>query len=165
MRIEIAKTDKDIRAVAELATVIWHEHFASILSPGQIDYMVKKYQSYPAIKAAIENDGYRYYMAYDGDDLCGYLGIHDEGGGVIFISKVYVRADKRKKGIATELLSRLEIDYPAAKKWYLTVNRHNDGPIAVYEKRGFHKARTQVADIGNGYVMDDYVMEKDFISL
>lgn len=164
MKIEIAKTDKDIRAIAELATVIWHEHFASILSLEQIDYMVGKYQSYPAIKAAVENDGYRYYMAYDKEELSGYLGIHEEGEGVIFISKVYVRSDKRKMGIATELLKRLEADYPAAKKWYLTVNRHNDGPIAVYEKRGFRKTRTQVADIGNGFVMDDYIMEKDLIS-
>ena len=161
MRIEIVRTDEDIQSVAALAAVIWHEHFITILSPEQIDYMVEKFQSYAAIKAAIENDGYRYYMAFDGDELCGYLGIHDEYGGTIFISKVYVRADKRRRGIATELLERLSADYPDAKRWYLTVNRHNSGSIAVYEKRGFRRTRTQVADIGNGFVMDDYIMEKE----
>ena len=50
--------------------------------------MVEKFQSYPALKAAVDKDGYRYYMAYDGEDLCGYLGIRDEGEGTIFISKV-----------------------------------------------------------------------------
>lgn len=162
MRIKIAETDNDIREIAKLAQVIWHEFFVAILSPGQIDYMVDKFQSYPAIKNAVENEGYSYYMAYDGDDLCGYLGIRDEGDGVIFISKLYVRADKRRNGIASILLNRLAEDFPAAVKWYLTVNKHNAGSIAVYEKRGFTKARELVTDIGGGYVMDDYVMERIF---
>ena len=161
MIIKMAQNNEDIKKIAELANVIWHEFFTCILSDEQIDYMVEKYQSYPAITKAVNEDGYRYYMAYDGDDLCGYLGIHDEGEGTIFISKVYVRADKRKRGIASLMLNRLREDFPDSKKWYLTVNRHNSGSIAVYEKRGFYKAREQVADIGNGFVMDDYVMEKD----
>ncbi|MGN0182067.1 MAG: GNAT family N-acetyltransferase [Candidatus Ornithomonoglobus sp.] len=160
MLVRIAENDEDIREIAELAAVIWHEFFVSILSPEQIDYMVEKFQSYPALKNAVDNDGYRYYMAYDGDDLCGYLGIHDEGGGKIFISKVYVRADKRRQGIASILLDRLRTDFPDAKKWYLTVNKYNSGSIAVYEKQGFQKTRSLVTDIGGGFVMDDYVMEK-----
>ncbi len=160
MLVRIAENDEDIRKIADLADVIWHEFFVSILSPEQIDYMVEKFQSYTALKKAVDNGGYRYYMAYDGDDLCGYLGIHDEGDGTIFISKVYVRADKRRRGIATQLLNRLSEDFPCAKKWYLTVNKYNSGSIAVYEKRGFYKARDLVTDIGGGFVMDDYVMEK-----
>ncbi len=162
MNIQKATSDRDIKRIADLATIIWHEHFKTILSPEQIDYMVEKFQSYNAIKKAVENDGYTYYMAeYDGD-LCGYLGIHDEGNGVIFISKVYVRADMRKRGIATQLLERLKADFPDAKKWYLTVNKYNYGSIAVYEKRGFNKVKDLVTDIGNGFIMDDYVMEKIF---
>ena len=162
LRIETAKTGRDIEKIAELADIIWHEHFSSILPPGQIDYMVEKFQSYQAIKKAIELDGYRYYMAYEDGDLCGYLGIHNEGNGVIFISKVYVRRDKRGRGIATELLEKLREDHPDARRWYLTVNRYNTSSIAVYEKRGFKITRTQVADIGSGYVMDDYIMEREF---
>jgi RimJ/RimL family protein N-acetyltransferase len=45
-------------------------------------------------------------------------------------------------------------------KIWLTVNRFNENTIKVYEKKGFIKTRTQVADIGNGFVMDDYIMEK-----
>ncbi len=162
MNIIKATNDTDIKRIAELATIIWHEHFKTILSPEQIDYMVERFQSYNAIKKAVTEDGYEYYMAEDGDDLCGYLGIHNEGDGVIFISKVYVRADKRKMGIATKLLERLKVEYPEAHKWYLTVNKYNYGSIAVYEKRGFKKVKDLVTDIGNGFIMDDYVMEKTF---
>ena len=80
--------------------------------------------------------------------------------GVIFISKVYVHKDMRKKGIASSLLKRLLNDYPDAKKWYLTVNKYNSNSIAAYKKCGFITTRELVTDIGNGFVMDDYVMEK-----
>ena len=46
-----------------------------------------------------------------------------------------------------------------AKIW-LTVNNNNTNSIAAYQAMGFHAADTQVADIGNGFVMDDYIMEK-----
>lgn len=43
---------------------------------------------------------------------------------------------------------------------YLTVNRENAGSIAAYLAMGFRKVREQVTDIGEGYVMDDFIMEK-----
>jgi RimJ/RimL family protein N-acetyltransferase len=45
-------------------------------------------------------------------------------------------------------------------KIWLTVNRFNDTSIKIYESLGFLKTGTQVADIGSGFVMDDYIMEK-----
>lgn len=160
--IKTAENKEDIKKVADLAEVIWHEYFSALLSPEQIDYMVEKFQSYEAISKAVDDEGYKYYMAYCGDDLCGYLGYHNEGDGKIFISKIYVRADMRKKGIASAMLEQLRLDEPEAKTWYLTVNRYNSGSIAVYKKRGFETVKEQVTDIGNGFVMDDYVMEKRF---
>lgn len=160
--VKVAENNEDIKEIAELAEVIWHEYFSSLLSPEQIDYMVEKFQSYKAIKEAVDNDGYKYYMAYCGDELCGYLGYHNEGKGRIFISKIYVRADKRRKGIASAMLEKLRVDEPDADTWYLTVNRYNSGSIAVYNKRGFVTVKEQVTDIGNGFVMDDFVMEKCF---
>ena len=41
---------------------------------------------------------------------------------------------------------------------YLTCNKHNANSLAVYEK-GFKKINEDVTDIGNGYVMDDYIYE------
>jgi ribosomal protein S18 acetylase RimI-like enzyme len=45
-------------------------------------------------------------------------------------------------------------------KIWLTVNRNNSNSIKTYESLGFVKSRTQIADIGEGFVMDDYIMEK-----
>lgn len=50
MELRICSCDADIRALAALATEIWHEYFTAIISKEQIDYMVEKFQSYPALK-------------------------------------------------------------------------------------------------------------------
>lgn len=46
------------------------------------------------------------------------------------------------------------------EKIQLTCNRHNLNSVAAYQKMGFVSVYEQDADIGNGFVMNDYVMEK-----
>jgi ribosomal protein S18 acetylase RimI-like enzyme len=47
-----------------------------------------------------------------------------------------------------------------ARRLYLQVNRNNASAIGTYRKNGYEVAREVVVDIGGGFVMDDYVMEK-----
>ena len=44
-------------------------------------------------------------------------------------------------------------------KIWLTCNKYNSHTLDVYHHLGFSNVRSQVADIGNGYVMDDYILE------
>jgi len=44
---------------------------------------------------------------------------------------------------------------------YLQVNKTNHGSVAAYLRLGFVVAKAVKVDIGNGFFMDDYVMEKD----
>ena len=68
----------------------------------------------------------------------------------------------RRQGVATRLFERLRNDFKDSKKWYLTVNKYNSSSIEVYKKRGFEITDAAVTDIGSGFVMDDYIMEKQF---
>jgi RimJ/RimL family protein N-acetyltransferase len=43
----------------------------------------------------------------------------------------------------------------------LAVNKRNSNAIAAYEKWGFHIEQSVVKDIGNGFVMDDFIMAKE----
>jgi ribosomal protein S18 acetylase RimI-like enzyme len=46
------------------------------------------------------------------------------------------------------------------RKIVLTVNKNNTNAIRAYERIGFKKTGSLVQDIGSGFVMDDYAMEK-----
>ena len=173
-----AETDADIRAIADLASVIWHEHFTPIIGIEQVEYMLKKFQSYEAISDAVKNGGYTYYMAEvgsaegigstegigsaegNGSKLAGYLGAHPDADNV-FLSKIYVERSHRRRGIASAMLDMVKSDFADKDYMWLTVNRNNDIAVSTYNALGFDLWREQVSDIGNGFVMDDYVFRYD----
>lgn len=74
-----ANTDEQVQQIASLAEVIWNEHFTPIIGKEQVDYMVEKFQSYPALNEQIA-EGYEYYQLFDNGEFCGYTGIHPGGG-------------------------------------------------------------------------------------
>lgn len=159
LQIQKAAEDSQVQAIADLAAVIWAEHFTPIIGEKQVAYMVDKFQSYPALTQQIQ-DGYEYYQFFDDGEFCGYCGIHPEGG-KLFLSKLYIRKEFRGRHLATRVFEFLkalckERGYSAIS---LTCNKHNDGSLAVYRHLGFETTDTQEADIGGGFIMDDYIME------
>lgn len=159
VNISLAKSDSEVYEIASLAEEIWHEHFTPIIGEAQVNYMVEKFQSYPALKSQIEQDGYEYYQLFSSHTFAGYMGIHPKDG-VLFLSKLYIKKDCRGQHLATEALNFLiELcKNRGLKKIWLTCNKHNDNTLAVYDHLGFVITDEQVADIGNGFVMDDYIL-------
>lgn len=157
-------SEKDVFDLAALAEEIWHQHFVTILSADQIDYMVDKFQSVHAMTDQMVNDGYEYYFIEVNGQIVGYTGIKNDSD-KLFLSKLYIRKPERKKGYASEVFEHLKeiCRYRNLKAIWLTVNRYNEDTIAVYKKKGFVTVRTQVTDIGEGYIMDDYVMEMNVV--
>lgn len=166
MNINFCKvtSKEDIKELACIANEIWHQHFVTILSPEQIDYMVDKFQSEHAMTEQINAEGYEYYfLQADGKNI-GYTGIRMDND-KLFLSKLYIRKEYRGNGYASQAFSFLEelCKERRLSAIWLTVNRYNDHTIEVYKRKGFAIIRTQVADIGQGYVMDDYIMEKEIL--
>ncbi len=159
LTIKEAKTNEDIKAIADLGAIVWSEHYTPILGREQVDYMVEKFQSEKAITEAVENGGYIYYGAYDGSRLAAYCGICPEEDGTVFLSKLYADKEYRGKGVSRLFLENIIKTFPDTKRIYLTVNKNNDSSIAVYEHIGFKKVREEKTDIGNGFFMDDDIME------
>ncbi len=159
---KITETEPEqIEKLAAVASAIWHEHYPGIISMEQVDYMVDEFQSAEAIHDQIVNNGYAYFLFLDDDEIIGYFAIKEEPNG-LFLSKLYLAKQFRGFGYFNTML--LVIEQMALDKnimrLYLTVNKRNDQSIAVYKKKGFIILKEQTVDIGGGYVMDDYVMEK-----
>ena len=159
INILTTKTDKEIKDVAILANEIWHQHFIPIIGEAQVDYMVDKFQSYPAISKQINEDGYEYFRIYLDDIFAGYTGVHADND-ALFLSKLYIKKDCRGHKLATHALNYLiELcKERGLKKIWLTCNKYNADTLAVYDHLGFKITDEQVADIGNGFVMDDYIL-------
>ncbi len=165
MSVEIKKIKSypELRKIAVLADEIWHECYGELLGQGQVDYMVEKFQSLDAMTEQIEFQKYTYLSVCENGELCGYLGIKPEDDDRLFLSKFYLHKDYRGRGIATAMMNYIfdEARKIGKKRVYLTVNKHNYHAIDVYKKIGYTVADTAVTDIGGGYVMDDYIMERE----
>lgn len=154
-----AKTDAEIHDIAALAAEIWHEHFTDIIGEAQVNYMVDKFQSYPALKEQIEN-GYEYFKVYSGHTFAGYTGIHQDDTS-LFLSKLYLKKDSRGQHVSTEVFHYLTslCKERGIRNIWLTCNKHNSNTLNIYKHWGFSVTREQKADIGNGFYMDDYILE------
>ena len=160
---ETLKVDNDhqIKEVAELAEIIWHEHFTPIIGEAQVAYMLDKFQSEHALSDMLQNQNYRYFFFEANGKKIGYIGIQPREN-ILFLSKIYLLKEHRGKGyarIGINFLTQL-CQKEGYEKIQLTCNRHNLNSVAAYQKMGFVSVYEQDADIGNGFVMNDYVMEK-----
>lgn len=161
INFEPVKTEEQIKILADTATVIWHEAFKNIITLAQIEYMIEKFQSFNSLSDAINKNNYLYYLIKNDNDVVGYTGLHEENE-KLFLSKLYILKEYRGKQVASKTFEFIEnlAKNKNLKSVWLTVNRNNSHAIEVYKHKGFVVTRTQVADIGNGFVMDDYVFEK-----
>lgn len=153
---------EDIHALADTAKKIWNEYFIDIITQEQIDYMVEKFQSYPALSKAILEDGYTYYLAYKDKEVVGYCGVQPQQDR-LFLSKLYVVKEMRGKGISSQLFSYAleQAKRQQLSAIYLTCNKYNEHSLQVYAHKGFRQIDAVQSDIGHGFIMDDYILQLD----
>ncbi|GAA4237271.1 hypothetical protein GCM10022291_23650 [Postechiella marina] len=146
--------------IETLANTIWREHYPSIITIAQIDYMLEKFNSINAIEAQVSEGVNFYYMTFN-ETPVGYMAIKKETD-FLFLSKLYVLKNYRGKGVGT-VTTQFIMDEAAKgklKSIQLKVNKYNLNSIAAYQKMGYKKVKSMVTDIGEGFIMDDYLLEK-----
>ncbi|WP_445386140.1 GNAT family N-acetyltransferase [Robiginitalea sp. IMCC44478] len=144
--------------VSELAEQIWKQHYTPIIGPEQVGYMLQKYQSAEAIKDQISK-GMRYYLLKTAHTTVGYLAFILEETH-LFLSKIYLKQEFRGMGYgssAMDFVKQCAIT-ENCQEIRLTVNKNNTRTIQAYEGMGFRNEKAVVQDIGQGFVMDDYLM-------
>lgn len=151
----------DANVISSLAHVIWNEHYQSILSQEQIDYMLKHLQSASAIKSAIDTNTLDYYLVYEADEIIGYIALGIESDALL-LSKCYLLKNTRQKGYFREIISFMEeiSNEHHLETLKLFVNKYNSS-LHVYQHCGFKIVDSHQFDIGGGYIMDDYEMIKE----
>lgn len=147
------------KELALLAERLWHSAYDGLLGKTQVDYMVDLLQSAPALCEQIAH-GYTYYFIRSGGQTIGFCGVQRQGA-KLFLSKLYLSDEFRGRGVGQLALGKVAAlaRDRGAKSVYLTVNKGNLRAVRAYEKFGFVRTEEQVTDIGNGFVMDDFVYE------
>jgi diamine N-acetyltransferase len=155
-------TEKDIPIIAQLADVIWRKHYTSIITLGQIDYMLNKMYS-PVELLKQMKEGHQFTLAYVNETPVGYISLSTKDNKNYFLNKFYVLVDEHRKGIGSQLFNYVLKQMPDAEAIELAVNRENYKAINFYFKLGFTIKHTFDLDIGGGYFMNDFLMIKKLV--
>jgi GNAT superfamily N-acetyltransferase len=159
------RTPEQLAIVAALAHEIWYEFYVPLIGREQVDYMVGKFQNAAAMQAQIDQ-GYEYFLVKQEDSGglardVGYCAVQEQADNALFLSKFYLHKSARGSGTGRkcmELIEGLARRRGLSLLW-LTVNKGNPS-VQAYQRLGFRIAADLVMDIGGGFVMDDYRMEK-----
>ncbi|OYX20755.1 MAG: GNAT family N-acetyltransferase [Algoriphagus sp. 32-45-6] len=153
---------EELIKVQSIAHRTWPSTFAGILSPEQIQYMLNWMYSLDMLESQLDK-GHTFLLAEDDGKELGFAGfeLNYAEGPKAKLHKIYLLPEAQGKGAGKALI--LEVANRARKSGQksllLNVNKYNQKAIDFYLKIGFQEIYKEVIDIGNGYVMDDVVME------
>lgn len=92
------------------------------------------------LEAELDNNFARFFVAFSGDKVAGYIGSHNILGEV-YITNVAVFPDFRRNGVGNALVSLLINEMKAENADFVTleVRKSNIKAISLYEKCGFQR--------------------------
>ncbi len=153
-------TTEDIELIRELTFKVWPQTYANILSPQQIDYMLDMMYSQQSLQQQMES-GAQFIIVYEMEKPVGFASYQEIKPALYKLHKLYVLPSQQGKGTGRLLVEYIctVISERKATALQLQVNRNNNAKT-FYEKLGFTVLEEIELDIGGGFIMDDYVMEK-----
>ena len=153
-------SETDIPLIRELTFEVWPQTYASILSKEQIEYMLEMMYSEKSLQQQMAT-GCVFLIVYEDKNPVGFASFQHQNNGQYKLHKIYVLPSQQGKGTGRFLLEFIlqRLKNQNARSLQLQVNRYNKAR-KFYERLGFKVIEEADFDIGNGYFMNDYVMEK-----
>ena len=156
IHLTIAK-ENDLKTIAQLAHLIWNDHYVNIVGQEQVDYMLDKMYNLESLKEQLNEKKHTFYLIESDANVLGFISVSSVNQQDYFIHKFYINQQKSNLGIGSEVLNLL-IQKITPKSLFLTVNRQNFKSINFYFKNHFKIVRVEDFDIGNNYKMNDFIM-------
>ncbi len=155
--------EEDLPIIRNLAEQTWPTAYGDIISQEQIVFMLDKMYNQGELLGQLRG-GHTFLIASELKEDVGFAGfsVVDSESHVYKLHKLYVLPKMHGKGVGKILMNEVvdQIKAQGAKFLRLNVNRDNKAKD-FYEKAGFKIKETVNLDIGNGFYMNDYVMEKE----
>lgn len=152
-----------IDIIRSVAYQIFPETYLNLLSKKQIDYMMDMMYSVKALELNFK-EGSRFYFLKIDNKVNGYGSISYENH-ISILHKIYISSAFRGIGLGKSFILFLENEAKilGSNKIQLYVKRDNPAK-EFYENMGYIAIKEVDKAIGNGYFMNDFLMEKDLLS-
>ncbi len=148
-----------VPVIKNLANIIWPLTYSEIITPQQVDYMMELIYSTSSLQKQIAK-GHQFIIAYDDDKPVAFASYSKKENlaPIYHLHKIYILPNQQGKGIGKQLLNYIKEDIAPSTTLQLNVNRYNKA-LQFYQKIGFRIISEEDIDIGNGFYMNDYILE------
>ena len=156
------ETPAGLQIVRDIAADIWPKTFSPILSPEQIAYMMQMMYAPEVMERELEQ-GYRFFALRSDGRPAGYFSWSAyRPPETAKLHKVYLLQEFHGRGLGSRMIGEAEKQAAEAgfTKLRLNVNKYNERAKKAYLRNGFAVVESVKIDIGGGFFMDDFVMEK-----
>lgn len=157
---------EEVGAIAQLARLIWEQAYRELISPAQIDYMLAQRYNAPRLLEELARPELWWDQAFAGARRLGFAATQATAvPGEFKLDKLYVHPQAQRQGIGSALLAKAQerARSRGGKTLILAVNKGNAQAIAAYRKNGFALRESVWVDIGDGFVMDDFIMARSLV--
>ncbi|WP_257669350.1 GNAT family N-acetyltransferase [Parapedobacter tibetensis] len=153
----------DAPTIHRLANEIWWPTYEDYIPHGQISLMLELIYTETALKQQMESGQYFSFAMRNGDPV-GFVGFQPKPSvkTIMRIEKIYVYPSEQGKGTGKLLIDHVSQAALAVNIHCLELNVNRSNPArAFYEKQGF--VIVEEVDIPYyGYMLNDYIMQKQF---
>jgi ribosomal protein S18 acetylase RimI-like enzyme len=157
--------ERDIPSIQALVKKTWPIAYKEMISAEQIEYMLEKMYNTGELLEQLQK-GHVFLIASKEEDDLGFAGfsVSDTEARIYKLHKLYVLPEAHGKGVGKILINEVvsQVREQGGTTLELNVNRNNKA-FEFYTKGGFSIKETVDLDIGNGFFMNDYVMEKKLL--
>jgi len=157
----VKATIEDIPLIRELTFQVWPQTYADLLTSQQIEYMLGLMYSEDSLRRQMTEEDCQFILIYEDEKAVGFASYSEIEPRIFKLHKIYILPGQQGKGTGRFMMDYIyhEIKHKQAVALQLQVKRDNKARF-FYEKLGFSIIREIDLDIGNGYFMSDYIMEK-----
>lgn len=162
--MEIIKAgEQDYNIIHSLAQVIWPHTYSKILSAEQLDFMFDMMYSQQAFSEQLLLKNHHFILAKSDGVYVGFASFElNYRPGVTKIHKLYVLPQTQMGGVGKAFVNAIQKMAATHGNHTITLNVNRFNPaVKFYLKTGFINMGQEDISIGNGYLMEDYIMQKE----
>lgn len=153
-------TSEDITSIQSIVRQTWPETYGPIIGEAQVSYMLNLLYTEASLLSQFEQ-GHVFYMLQNQDAVVGFIDVQKLDEKTSKLHKIYLMSNSQGSGFGRLLLEKalLAARENGSSSLLLNVNRFNRA-FEFYKRMGFEIKEEVDIPIGQGYFMNDYVMQK-----
>jgi len=158
--------ERDFASVTDLARTIWLAHYVTMISTEQIEYMLRGRFTHENLRRYLDSRERWMDVLECNGRLVGYCSYAlTSAPGEIKLEQLYLLPELHGRGLGKHMLDHVERRalQLGGRSLLLQVNKRNEKGLALYRRASFTVREEIVFDVGQGFVMDDYVMAKPLV--